>query len=35
MLSNHNTSFIQELYKDFRQEVVLAKRMINSDASKR
>ena len=35
MLSNHNTPFIQELYKDFRQEVVSAKRMINSDASKR
>ena len=35
MLSNHNTPFIQDLYKDFRQEVVSAKRMINSDASKR
>ena len=35
MLSNHNTPFIQELYKGFRQEIVAAKRMINSDATKR
>ncbi len=35
MLSNHNTSFIRELYKDFNIHVVSAKRMINSDASGR
>jgi len=35
MLSNHNTPFINELYKDYRKEVVLARRAINSDASKR
>lgn len=35
MLSNHNTSFINELYKDFYIHVVPAKRMINSNASKR
>jgi DNA adenine methylase len=35
MLSNHNTPFINELYKDFRKEIVLARRAINSDASKR
>lgn len=35
MLSNHNTDFIRELYKDFNIHIVLAKRMINSDASKR
>lgn len=35
MLSNHNTERIQNLYKDSRQVVVAAKRMINSDASKR
>lgn len=35
MLSNHNTPFINELYKDYRKEIVLAKRAINSDASKR
>lgn len=35
MLSNHNTPFINELYKDYRREVILAKRAINSDASKR
>ena len=31
ILSNHNTSFIQDLYKDFNIHVVNAKRMINSD----
>jgi len=35
MLSNHNTPFINDLYKDYRKEVVFAKRAINSDASKR
>jgi DNA adenine methylase len=35
MLSNHNTPFINELYKDYRKEIVLAKRAINSNASKR
>lgn len=35
MVSNHNTSFIQELYKGFKIDVIKAKRMINSDSSKR
>ena len=35
MLSNHNTSFIRELYKDFNIHVVLARRMINSNADER
>lgn len=35
MLSNHNTKFINELYSDFNIKVVNARRMINSDASKR
>ncbi len=35
MLSNHNTSFIRELYKDFNIHVVLARRNINSDANGR
>ena len=35
MLSNHNTSFINELYKDFNIHVVNAKRMINSKADGR
>ena len=35
MLSNHNTEFIRSIYKDFKIHVVNAKRMINSDASKR
>lgn len=30
MLSNHNTKFVQELYKDFHLNVIPAKRMINS-----
>lgn len=30
MLSNHNTDFIQEIYNDFRTEIVKAKRNINS-----
>lgn len=35
LLSNHNTDLIKELYKDFNIEVVNAKRMINSNGSKR
>ena len=35
MLTNHNTDFINELYEGFRKEVVVVKRNINSDASKR
>ncbi|MCA0349542.1 MAG: hypothetical protein LCH35_09810 [Bacteroidetes bacterium] len=35
MLSNHNTDFINELYKDYRKEIVMARRAINADASKR
>lgn len=35
MLSNHNTPFIRDLYESYRKEIVLAKRMINSDATKR
>ena len=35
MLSNHNTDFIRELYKDFNIHIVEAKRMINSKADGR
>lgn len=35
MLSNHNTDFINELYKNFKIHVVSAKRMINSKADGR
>ena len=35
MLSNHNTPFIRELYKDFNFSIVKASRMINSKASGR
>ena len=35
MVSNHNTNYIRELYKDFNIYVVPAKRMINSKASGR
>lgn len=35
MLSNHNTAFIRELYKDHHIYIVPAKRMINSKASGR
>lgn len=35
MLSNHNTNFIRELYKDFRIKVIHARRNINSKASGR
>lgn len=35
MLSNHNTEYIRELYKDFNIHVVEARRSINSDGKKR
>lgn len=35
MLSNHNTPFINELYKEYRKEVVLARRSVNSNSNKR
>lgn len=35
MLSNHNTPLINELYKDYKINVINAKRMINSVGSKR
>lgn len=35
MITNHNTEFIQELYKEFNQEVVNVKRLVNSVASNR
>lgn len=35
MLSNHNTSLIQELYKDYNIHVIEAKRNINSNGKKR
>lgn len=35
MLTNHNTEFIRNLYKDYNMEVVNVKRMINSDANNR
>ena len=35
MLSNHNTKYIRELYKDFNIRVVNAKRMINSNGTGR
>ena len=35
MLSNHNTSFIRELYSDFHINVVPAKRMINANGKGR
>lgn len=35
MITNHNTPLINNLYKDFHIDVVEAKRMINSDATKR
>lgn len=35
MLSNHNTNYINELYKDFNIHVVNAKRMINADSKGR
>lgn len=35
MLSNHNTAFIRELYKDFKIIIVPAKRMINANGKGR
>jgi len=35
MLSNHNTPFIRELYKDFHLEIVSARRNINSKSDAR
>ena len=35
MLSNHNTSLIKELYKDFNIHVIEAKRNINANGKKR
>lgn len=35
MLSNHNTTYIRELYKDFNIHIVKAKRMINADSKGR
>ena len=35
MLSNHNTDFIKELYKDYNFHVITAKRNINSKGNKR
>ena len=35
MLSNHNTSYINELYNEFNIQVIQAKRIINSKASGR
>jgi len=35
MLSNHNTAFIRDLYKEFNIHIVNAKRMINSKADGR
>ena len=35
MLSNHNTSFINDLYKNYNIKVVNAKRSINSNGNKR
>lgn len=35
MLSNHNTLFINDLFSEYRKEIVHAKRAINSNASKR
>lgn len=35
MLTNHNTELINELYKDYKIEVVQVKRFINSNANNR
>ena len=35
MLSSHNTSLINELYKDFNIHIIEAKRNINSNGFKR
>ena len=35
MLSNHNTTLIKELYKDFNIHIIEAKRNINANGKKR
>ena len=35
MLSNHNTTLIKELYKDFNIQIIEAKRNINANGKKR
>lgn len=35
MVSNHNTKYIQELYKDFNIKIIHAKRIINADGKNR
>ena len=35
MLSNHNTSLVNELYKDFNIHVIETKRNINANGKKR
>jgi len=35
MLSNHNTSLVKELYKDYNIHLIEAKRNINSNGKKR
>ena len=35
MLSNHNTTLVNELYEDFNIHVIKAKRNINSKGNKR
>ena len=35
MLSNHNTTLINELYKDYNIHVIEAKRSINANGKKR
>ena len=35
MLSNHNTTLVNQLYKDYNIHVIEAKRAINSDGKKR
>ena len=35
MLSNHNTTLVNELYKDFNIHIIEAKRNINSNGKKR
>ena len=35
MLTNHNTIFIEDLYKNYSREVIKVRRYINSDANNR
>lgn len=35
LLTNHNTDFVREMYKDFKIDVVNVKRFVNSDSSNR